>query len=394
MTNTISIADSGLSKTQKNPTIETDVVRNVSSIVDKDSDISHYYVVCKARELSKFSTDKNLRDYMGMKGSTKNKTGIHTQIYDSMRHNSSQFKVLHSGFTVVAESAKENPNRTLMDIQNAQLINGAQSQGVLIDLMLSMEADDQPNSTYHNSLVSLEIICTSDIELRNEICNSRNTQNPVMLQSRLQQQNVFDDLNRSMGTFSNQKWKIDGRETSQTDIPVAKLIQITRLFLPNEVFEGNVKKAYVGATSCLTNYETWYKGKDGDKKEIYKFMNEFAPIAWTQYLKWNSHPAWKGNFLREDDDTNKSIGTRMPDGNWTEIKNGVLFPILRSLHTFVKWDGKNAEFDSSSLDESGLIKNAIKYLREECKNNPQTMGKDDGAYKTLSIFAQGLDIRV
>ena len=55
MTNTISIADSGLSKTQKNPTIETDVVRNVSSIVDKDSDISHYYVVCKARELSKFS---------------------------------------------------------------------------------------------------------------------------------------------------------------------------------------------------------------------------------------------------------------------------------------------------------------------------------------------------
>ena len=157
MTNTISIADSGLSKTQKNPTIETDVVRNVSSIVDKDSDISHYYVVCKARELSKFSTDKNLRDYMGMKGSTKNKTGIHTQIRDSMRHNSSQFKVLHSGFTVVAESAKENPNRTLMDIQNAQLINGAQSQGVLIDLMLSMEADDQPNSTYHNSLVSLEL---------------------------------------------------------------------------------------------------------------------------------------------------------------------------------------------------------------------------------------------
>ena len=108
------------------------------------------------------------------------------QIDESMRHNSSQFKVLHSGFTVVAESAKENPNRTLMDIQNAQLINGAQSQGVLIDLMLAMEADEQPNSTYHNALVSLEIICTSDIELRNEICNSRNTQNSVMLQSRLQ----------------------------------------------------------------------------------------------------------------------------------------------------------------------------------------------------------------
>ena len=35
MTNTISIADSGLSKTQKNPTIETDVVRNISSIVLK-----------------------------------------------------------------------------------------------------------------------------------------------------------------------------------------------------------------------------------------------------------------------------------------------------------------------------------------------------------------------
>ncbi|MDB0066419.1 hypothetical protein N9F19_03990 [Gammaproteobacteria bacterium] len=286
-----------------------------------------------------------------------------------------------------AMTLSNNDQDDAWDLIQSTMVKLIKNQDKLMD-------SDQPNSTYHNSLVSLEIICTSDIELRNEICNSRNTQNPVMLQSRLQQQNVFDDLNRSMGTFSNQKWKIDGRETSQTDIPVAKLIQITRLFLPNEVFEGNVKKAYVGATSCLTNYETWYKGKDGDKKEIYKFMNEFAPIAWTQYLKWNSHPAWKGNFLREDDDTNKSIGTRMPDGNWTEIKNGVLFPILRSLHTFVKWDGKNAEFDSSSLDESGLIKNAIKYLREECKNNPQTMGKDDGAYKTLSIFAQGLDIRV
>ena len=84
----------------------------------------------------------------------------------------------------------------------------------------------------------------------------------------------------------------------------------------------------------------------------------------------------------------------MPNGNWTDIKNGVLFPILRSLHTFVIWDGKKAKFDSTGLDESGLIKQAIHYLRDECKNNPQTMGKDDGAYRALSIFAQGLDIRV
>jgi hypothetical protein len=394
MTSIITIADSGLSKTQKNPCIETSVVRNVSSLIDKDNGISHYYVVCKARELSKFSTDKNLRDYMGMEGSTKNKTSIHKEIRESMRHQSSEFKVLHSGFTVVAESAKENTNRTLMDVENAQLINGAQSQGVLIDLMLEMESDEQLNSAYHNALVTIEIICTSDIELRNEICNSRNTQNPVMLQSRLQQNNVFDDLNRSMGAYKNYDWKIDGRETRQTDIPVAKLIQITRLFLPNDVFEGNVKKAYVGATSCLNNYETWYSEKDTDKKEIYLFMNEFAPFAWEQYLKWNSHLAWKGNFLRDDDDNNKSIGTRLPNGNWTDIKNGVLFPILRSLHTFVIWDGKKAKFDSTGLDESGLIKQAIHYLRDECKNNPQTMGKDDGAYRALSTFAQGLDIRV
>ena len=393
MTNTISIAESGLSKIQTNPTIETDVVRNVSSLIDKDNDISHYYVVCKARELSKFSTDRNLRDYMGMEGSTKNKTGVHDQIYESMKHQSSEFKVLHSGFTIVAESAKENTNRTLLDVQNAQLINGAQSQGVLLELMLEMEADDQPNSAYHNALVALEIICTSDIELRNEICNSRNTQNPVMLQSRLQQQGVFGDLNRSMQKYKTYGWAVDGRETSQTDIPVAKLIQVTRLFLPNSVFEGNVKKAYVGATSCLNNYETWYKERNGDKKEIYAFMNEFAPLAWEQYLKWNSHPAWKGNFLRQDDD-NKSIGTRLPNGNWTDIKNGVLFPILRGLHAFVGWDGKNVKFDSSSLDEAGIIKEAIHYLREECKNNPQTMGKDDGSYRALSIFAQGLDIRV
>ena len=120
-------------------------------------------------------------------------------------------------------------------------------------------------------------------------------------------------------------------------------------------------------------------------------MKEFAPIAWEQYLKWNSHPAWAGNRLRDDE---KAIGTKLPDGNWTDIKQGVLFPIIRALYCFVEWDGQNASFDSSLLDEDGLIKVAIKYFRDHANNDPQTMGKDIASYQTLAAYARGLDIRV
>ena len=71
-----SVADSGLSKIQKNPAIETELVRNLTSIVDKDNGITHHYVVCKAKEILKFSTAKNLRDYFGSEFSTKSKTAI------------------------------------------------------------------------------------------------------------------------------------------------------------------------------------------------------------------------------------------------------------------------------------------------------------------------------
>lgn len=391
MTTIISVADSVLQKIQKNPSIETELVRNITSLVDKDNDITHHYVVCKAKEILKFSTAKNLRDYFGDEESTKSKTDIHREIEHSFKHNPSLFKVMHSGFTIVAESGKENPNRTIMSFENAQLVNGAQSKGVIADLLKLMIQDGDDNSVYHNTLISLEIICTSDIELRNDICNARNSQTPVMLQSRLQNKGVFHDLKRSM-LDHNSDWDISGRETRQSEIPVAKLIQITRLFLPNDLMdEAKVKKAYVGATSCLNNYESWWQDRYGEHKEIYNFMTEFAPIAWEQYLKWNSHPAWAGNRLRDDE---KAIGTKLPDGNWTDIKQGVLFPIIRALYCFVEWDGQNASFDSSLLDEDGLIKIAIKYFRDHANNDPQTMGKDIASYQTLAAYARGLDIRV
>ena len=67
--------------------------------------------------------------------------------------------------------------------------------------------------------------------------------------------------------------------------------------------------------------------------------------------------------------------------------------MIRSLHSFVEWDGKNVSIDTKGLDETGLIKAAIKLLRERFKNNPQSMGKDDSAYDKLTLFAMNIDIR-
>ena len=188
MSSTTVPADSGLQKVQSSPSIETELVRNIGSIVDKDNDISHYYVVCKAKEILKFSTEDNLRDYYGEKGkgsAAKNNTAVHEEIKNTLKHMPDLFKIMHSGFTIVASSAKENVNRTIMNFENAELINGAQSKGVVSDLLLAMIEDGDENSVYHNTLISLEVICTSDEGLKEDICNARNNQTPVSLQSRL-----------------------------------------------------------------------------------------------------------------------------------------------------------------------------------------------------------------
>lgn len=400
MSNLVTPVDSGLEKVQSSPSIETNLVRNLSTVVDKDNEISHYYVVCKAKEILKLSTADNLRDYYGEKGSgseSKSNNAVHAEILNTFKHTPALFKILHSGFTIVASSAKENVSRTLMHFNNAELINGAQSQGVVKDLIMSMINDGDDNSVYHNTLISLEVICTSDVGLRDDICNARNNQTQVMLQSRLQLRGVFRDLNINMikafPELTNDNGDVvDGRETNVSPVPPSKLIQITRLFLPNDLMdESKVKKSYVGVATNLNNFSDWFEGKSGDYKEIYSFMVDFAPIAWEQYLKWNSHPAWSGNHLKDDE---KAIGTKLPDGNWTDIKQGVLFPILRALYCFVQWDGKKASFDSSKLDEAGLIREAIRYYRDVANRDPQTMGKDIASYQSLAAFARGIDIRV
>jgi hypothetical protein len=67
MTNTISPVDSGSTKIELNPTLETKVVRNISSSIDKANDVAHYSIVCRAKEVLKFSVDRNLLIIMAQK---------------------------------------------------------------------------------------------------------------------------------------------------------------------------------------------------------------------------------------------------------------------------------------------------------------------------------------
>lgn len=393
MTNTISPVDSGSKKIELNPTLETKVVRNISSLVDKANEISHYYLVCTASEVLKFATDKNLRDFYGAEGSAKTLKPVHNEIKNSFIHNYEKMKLLHSGFTVIADEASEDKTRTLMNLTNAQLVNGAQSQGVIRQELETLERDGLFNSEYHKTLISIELIVTKDRELRNDICNARNSQNPVHYSSLMESRFVFTKLNTKMGLY-NQDWSVSGRETTETGIPVARLIQITRLFLPDSLMEENkVKQAYVGSLTCLRKFEEWHN----ENNEIYNFMTNFAPIAWTEYLKWNSHKGWAKNQLREDytDKKKKPIGKRLENGDWIDIHQGVLFPLLRGLHVFVEPDGKGGWKLNPRKDfkEDGMIKKAIQIYREEYNNDPQTMGKDGGSYKTMSAYAFGMDFK-
>jgi hypothetical protein len=393
MKTNITKVEQSLPKINTNPTIETRFIRNITSIVDKANETTHYYLVCHASEIGKFAVDMNLRDFYGCKGSAKKITPIHNDIRHSFIHNFERFKLLHSGFTVIADKLSEDITKSFVDLKNAQLINGAQSQGVIVSELKGLEDEGIFDSDWHRALVTIEIIITNDRELRNDICNSRNSQNKVQYASLMESKHIFDDLRIKMGMY-NPSWTISGRETTQTDIPVAKLIQVTRLFLTDDLMdESKVKQAYVGSLSCLKAFEKWHN----ENNEIYNFIINFAPIAWEQYLKWNSHTGWKNNSLREDfnDPHKKPIGKKLENGNWTDIHQGVIFPLLRGLHVFVTKKGNKYVFKpTAQFNEDRMIKRTIQYYREDSNNDPQTMGKDSGSYRTLSQFADGREYRV
>lgn len=373
-----------------NISIKTEQVRNLTSDSERSNGSACYFANIKPHQILKIGTSRNLRGYIAEHKESK-RNQVHIQIAQTLVDESDRFIQKNSGFTLVTDQieVKEKEIR----LNNPSIVNGGQTQGELrrfLDLYELAESDSEADFD-----TRIEILVEPDEDMQTEIAISRNTTTKVQSVSQAGARKHLDDLFNSMISH-NSDYRINRSETDQEPIDTLLLLQITRLFMPDNVrspsdpdriSESEILKSYKNKGKCLEEFSESYSKKDVQ----YDFIVNFAPKAWDAYLFWRSHKNWVGTNLQakygKKDERKKTIGTRKGgNGPWTDIVPGVLFPVLYGLHNFVEeispkvWDIVIPDI----FDVDRYLKTAKEIITRDCNYDPYVMGRSIGAYMTLS----------
>lgn len=104
------------------------LVRNVTSPDEKASGVETYVCNLQAAEILKLGTKGNLRTYIAEYNARK-RNRVHEAIRETIETTPQRFIVRNSGFVITASAIKVDDDRRVLTLIDANIINGAQSQG-------------------------------------------------------------------------------------------------------------------------------------------------------------------------------------------------------------------------------------------------------------------------
>ena len=365
--------------------INVELIKNTTSANEKSYGARCYHANIRVGEIFKLNTRKNLRDYIGQQENKR--TSVHRSIEETLLEAPERMIQRNSGFTITTTDCKVFKDHILLS--DDSLINGCQSKGEVVRWLEGM---------LENELMSLDtelrceiLVEPSEIEQKN-IAIARNRSNQVKFVSQASALGYLDDLAKVIDDHQP-GWRLQKNETDyDATIPGQKLLQITRLFIPEELLKSSGAKAYASGASCLTDFCKWQKGTSEKDIALKDFTLQMAARAWEEYQHWDNHPGWKGKNLQESYKTSgKRPAKKLKDGNWTNFSTGIIMPLLYGLKWFVVKDanGKYHIEKPSLFNEEKHIKVAIKQF-QEAKYNPLFMGRNASAYTALESFPKAL----
>lgn len=378
---------------KKNPTIVAKKIRNLTSDAEVSYGAQTYFCNVLSDGVHVIGTEANLREYLG-ETNDKRRTVVHKEIGTTIEEKPERMIQYNSGLTAICSAAQVNQDQTTITLVDGSLVNGGQTQGeILRHIKTRFEQEDEPNLFE----VRMEIIVEPDQNEHAQIALARNKSTAVKNISVAGKLKHLDDLKLSMETY-NSDYKIAMNETDEGINPQL-VLQIARCFMPSYLLgkdhsptDADILKSYKQSAVVLQEFCNWDNArKNGDKTsaEKYEFIVQIAPIAYDEYLKWNSHPSWQGKNLqkvyKEDGKaTGKRPGTKLPNGSWTDMAKGIIFPILSSLSYFVIKDAvKGWTLSKPSIfDEDDHIIEAIQIFRAN-DFDPNRMGRAVSAYISL-----------
>lgn len=364
-------------------------VRNISAPEDTKNSRKVYCGHAPVSAILDLPTNANVRGYL-VEAEGKQKrtyTSVHKAIRDTLIDDPENFSILNSGIVIVAKNAEVNETSKSINLTEASIINGSQTQGVLKDLK---EKNRLPNPEVH---IKFEIIVMADDDLIAETSIARNFQNDVMSISIAGRRGQFDELEEAfIKELPDLKLrKSESELATKSTVDTEKLLQVIAALVPGELWvKDNEKESpnkvytYSMKAKCLKEFQEIYrKAKDPyapDNKtnlNLYNFYLDIAPKAWMLYTKWKTHNGFKGTGL-------KNGIIRDDKDNIVEIADGIVFPILASLSVFAEKTRKGWVIAPPDFfDENEVIKSAKQAMTEIASHNPWNMGKSKACYSHI-----------
>ena len=393
MSNNIN-ADQTANKTEKLTAV---VVKNTTSPEEKKNGSMHYTIVCSLKEILNLNVFENLRIAYTSDESIKRITPKHKEIYQSFEDAPDRFIQRHSGFTVICNEIKvSSPQEygiNTVTLDNASLINGAQTQ----DLLKNLLEDYEGVEAYENVNIRVEVLVEKAQDERIEIAIARNTSTNVSNLSIMGKKRYFDPLEIGVTNILGNDHRLQKSETDD-GIPTQTLLQTLRTMTPKEIrdeyksLKDSPVKSYSGKAMVLNEYKDMVDAEANGRvknsrfeSSVLNYYRSFAGYAWIEYGKWSSDKDWIPLWKKSDN--YKKIGKYNQKDDSFDLTWAILCPLLYGLQHFL-YEEKSGSWKikySNSFDKKAYMN----YVLDRFKDSgfePQTFAKDRAYYQDLYIF--------
>ena len=393
MSNNIN-ADQTANKTEKLTAV---VVKNTTSPEEKKNGSMHYTIVCALKEILNLNVFENLRIAYTSDESIKRITPKHKEIYQSFEDAPDRFIQRHSGFTVICDEIKvSSPQEygiNTVTLENASLINGAQTQ----DLLKNLLEDYEGIEAYENVNIRVEVLVEKAQDERIEIAIARNTSTNVSNLSIMGKKRYFDPLEIGVTNILGNDHRLQKSETDD-GIPTQTLLQTLRTMTPKEIrdeyksLKDSPVKSYSGKAMVLNEYKDMVDAEANGRvknsrfeSSVLNYYRSFAGYAWIEYGKWSSDKDWIPLWKKSDN--YKKIGKYNQKDDSFDLTWAILCPLLYGLQHFL-YEEKSGSWKikySNSFDKKAYMN----YVLDRFKDSgfePQTFAKDRAYYQDLYIF--------
>ena len=393
MSNNIN-ADQTANKTEKLTAV---VVKNTTSPEEKKNGSMHYTIVCSLKEILNLNVFENLRIAYTSDESIKRITPKHKEIYQSFEDAPDRFIQRHSGFTVICNEIKvSSPQEygiNTVTLDNASLINGAQTQ----DLLKNLLEDYEGVEAYENVNIRVEVLVEKAQDERIEIAIARNTSTNVSNLSIMGKKRYFDPLEIGVTNILGNDHRLQKSETDD-GIPTQTLLQTLRTMTPREIrdeyksLKDSPVKSYSGKAMVLNEYKDMVDAEANGRvknsrfeSSVLNYYRSFAGYAWIEYGKWSSDKDWIPLWKKSDN--YKKIGKYNQKDDSFDLTWAILCPLLYGLQHFL-YEEKSGSWKikySNSFDKKAYMNFVLDRFKDS-GFEPQTFAKDRAYYQDLYIF--------